>query len=408
MKYVQVVVTFTIIFLLSLGLSARPEYAAKHRITRCTACHVSPVGGGPKNINGKQYGARGFGLSSFAQQDNFSLDYRALYYRPDQGQVNKGGMGSMAAIPAASFPISSDGDSETRLLTSMDLGVFSPTGIREGYLLWKLREGTSFKPQYVLVGRLHAPFGLMNDEHRTYVRMQTNTTWNHFEMGVLLAGNPSESLHYDLFFVNGNKSAGGPPSAGRAETFGTIFNLRWSPRWPVVLGISASSHDKKTISTVNNELKETALVPQTAQSLYAILPINRMTGEKVQMYLNVEYSLAQNWNTDSQFLSYLTTGTNLSTLVAEKSSQGLYVQLGYELSSKWTLIYKFDELLLDRDFPTDYFRRHGFGVDHWLSANTALKMRVETAEAKPEGQDEGTDRGRATLGSFFMLLQASI
>ena len=387
--------------------TARPEFAARHGITRCTGCHVSPVGGGPRNMNGKQYGAHNFALSSFSQQDFLSLDFRGIYYRPDKGHVNSGGMGIMASEISANLPISKSVKNEFRIVTSYNLGGFTGGGgERDAYVLWKTGEKNSLLPQYIAIGRMHPPFGLLTDEHRTYARIQTKTTWNDFDMAVLFSSNPFESLHYDLAFVNGERSGGKKFSNGDAENFGAILNLRWTPTLPVVLGSSFSTYDRKVVSPVGDELVETSSVTATATSMYMILPLDRLTNYSISGFVNVEYSTAENWNFVLE--DNWVTNPDYQALIEDKNSSSFYIKFGYELSQNWLLVYKFDELILDTEFPTDYYQRHGIGSEHHLDANTILKLRVENALARPKGENEGAQRGKGALSGFFALLQVAI
>ena len=158
---------------------ARPEYAARHRITSCTACHYSPAGGGLRTRYGKEYGAHNFKMSSFGQQDWVSADVRFMYVNPQQHQQARGGLAVMAGILGATAPITPEEQkSAIRLVYTHDIAGLA--GALESYVRYRrfADPEVHWYPQYFLLGRFHAPFGLMTDEHRTYTKMQSLSDWN--------------------------------------------------------------------------------------------------------------------------------------------------------------------------------------------------------------------------------------
>src|SRR5882672_1001588 len=72
------------------------QYAARYNINSCTACHISPTGGGPRNVDGKLFGAHNYQANPLLIQPFVSGDFRALYYYPQRPGESKGGMGVMS------------------------------------------------------------------------------------------------------------------------------------------------------------------------------------------------------------------------------------------------------------------------------------------------------------------------
>lgn len=383
--------------------NARIEYAAKHRINRCTACHTSPVGGSLKNVNGKAYGQHGFAANPFANQDLVSADIRMIYFEPENSETNKGGLGIMNGQVGLNAPLMKKGKFpyETRLVYSHNVGGFGGTSPRNAYIRWKFVDDTktSLLPQYTLVGRFHAPFGVVTDEHRTYVRLQNNTTWNDLEMGALFSANPVESVHYDLAIVNGEKTSGSSFGAGRANDWGNIVNLRYAPAWlPMFLGMSYANYSASTDSgNLNNSNPESmsAYTVVAMQRLFSWLPLS----------LIYEYQQSKNWNEDSAFIGYLGAGAYKTTVVNSESVGQLF-RADYQLTEKFNLVYQYDSLLLNRDFTGDTFVRQGLGFRWVIGPNMLLNLRQETALGG--SNTESSLDSRAKQKAFWVVLQVGI
>ena len=118
----QSLVLFIIFLTAALTTQARPEYASRHGINRCTVCHFSPVGGGLRNQYGKVYGAHGFKISKYASQELVSAELRFAHYNPKDRDNSKSGLFAMAGIVGASIPITpKDEATEIRMVYSHDL-----------------------------------------------------------------------------------------------------------------------------------------------------------------------------------------------------------------------------------------------------------------------------------------------
>lgn len=379
-------------------IAARPEYAVKNGVNRCTACHLSPVGGAERNIYGKYYGARDFKPGPFSHQDLISVDARALFYRPEPGVPSqRGGLGWMAGIIGANIPLSQPDESiESRLVLSHGITGFASGQNRNLYLRERFYEDTenSWLPQYVLIGRFHTPFGLLSDEHRSYVRMQTKTTWNDFEMGALISGDLGHSVHYDWAIVNGEKTAGTAPAEDLGVLWGHILNLRFqTPRIPVLIGVSGSSH--KRDADRNSPY---------AGTVYGVISLDRIFGHSFFGSLSGEYSVAKYWNAqiDSRFLQ----DTTYASTIADSQSEAMMVQWTFELSRHWEFLYRYDRLVLDREFPADAFDRHGIGFRHWIGPNIILNGRIEDSTARAPSEEDGT--GKGAVDGFWFVLQVGV
>ena len=383
--------TFLGLSLLAPALSARPEYAARYHVNRCTVCHVSSVGGGVRNKNGKLYGLRNLGVNAFSTQDLISADIRALYYQPEKPSSTPGGLGIMAANVSANVPVhnltlKTPG---LRVVLSENVGGFpgGAGGPRDAYARIKYYSDneTHWYPQYVLLGRFHAPFGVMNDEHRTYTKIQTKTTWHDFEMGAMFSGDPLESLHYDLALVNGKKTGGVSLGSGVATQWGSVLNFRWTPaKLPLVLGFSSSYLDGL----------QGGHSPFSG-SLYSIVTLDKITHYHVRGSVILEYVEAKFWNSSiSNFIS----DSSYQTAVQDSQSTGWWAQFNYELNPRWTLNYKYDQLILDKKFPGDGYIRNGFGFTYVADANVLLKARLEKALATASAEANGSERGALDAG----------
>ncbi len=389
---------FWSVLLLPAIAQARPEYALKIGQNRCTQCHYSPAGGGPKNMNGKYYGAGEFKLSAFSKQEYAGADIKGLYYIPERHTSGRGGMGIMAANIYASLPLVplSSESAEVRLVAEHNLGGFN-SGPRHMYVRWMIRDDSApgWLPQYVVLGRFIPPFGLMFDEHRPYVRIQTNTSWNTgFETGAMLSGNLGDRFHYDLSGVNGQKNQG-QLANNQATLWGALANVRFMARsWPVMIGASGSYHEEE----LNKQ-------PPSAGSVYAMWSLHRSTGNRVPLTLMAEFARAKNWN-GSFVQSFVTDSTGYGAQVTNSESQGVLFQANWDLSARLQLVYRYDRLELNRDFPSDAYERHGLGAKYVFGPLMWALVRVESAEAGHPTEAKGTKVG--AVGAAWAVLSIGI
>ncbi len=382
-------------------VAARPEYALRTGINRCTACHYSPAGGGPRNLEGKYYGSAGFKLSPFSAQQYAGAEVKFLYYSPEKRSEVRNGLAAMAGSVWAAIPLTENERTTTRLVGEQNIGGFTAAGPRHLYLQIADRDGLkkSWIPQHIQFGRMIPPFGLMTDEHRTYVRLQSASAWNqNVAIGLLLSGNPYDSLHYDIGAMNGGPlNDGSRLSAGQASQWAYLGNLRFQPaRGGFLFGLSAVHYDAEV---------GVAKTSRAAQSAYAAFSLHRWTGGRVPATLLAEYAEAVNMN-GTFTNTFVSDVTAYGPSVASTRSKGILGQLNYDLTAKVQLQYKFDSLILDSNFPADAYDRHGFGVKHYFGPNMWFQMRYERATSSRPGEEAGI--GAGAIDAFWTVVNAAI
>lgn len=394
-----------LVFCPMLG-QARPEYAIRHGFTRCTTCHLSPVGGGTRNLMGKSFGLRGFNPGPFATQDVWSLDVRGIYLNNPEGpNTLKGGAGIMAGNLSANLPVTAEeeGKAPLRAVLTHNVGGFpaGAGGPREAYLRWELKDdsATGFSPQYVLLGRFVSPFGIVTDEHRTYTKLQTQSTWNNLDIGALFSGNPSSFLHYDFSLVNGQKTNGTGFGDGNAAVWGSTLNLRlMTSESPVGFGLSGLHYEK---------VKDQDSA--SASAAYMMVSMDRLTWDVFKGSLLVEYVSAQGLNSNIDLARMFTDSAYLDT-VKNSESRGLYALLNWEFSEVLSFCYKYDQYTPNLSFVADSYVRHGLGFKYYFGPNLFTLVRFEKAEAgHPSEQNiSTTPPGLGASDAAWAYLQLSI
>lgn len=395
-----------LIFLLPQELSAKLEYALKIQANRCTTCHSSPVGGGHRSLTGKAFGPKSAPLQSFSEQDIFGFDLRSIAYTPvsTKNDKDRSGLGVMAAIPSVSIPFSATEEGkEWRLVYSHNLGGFqAKANIRDAYLRVKFHDDYRLLPQFISIGRFNPPFGIITDEHRTYVRQQTKTSWDDFEMGILFSGDWSHSLHYDIALVN----TGGGRGFGEELIYkwGAIANIRYMSSWGWVAGSSAFA--RQCLSFKDFEFdKENC---SSAVSLYQALSLDSLTNDWFPGVLLAEVVAGHNTNSYLQGNSFVSSPESLNSVLKDKISVGSLVQLNYNFLPDWTFIVKYDYLTLDWEYRKDAYYRVGFGLRHFFNNQTSLQARYEKAIATPDEEENPQTQALASQDTLWFLLQIKL
>ena len=393
----------SLFFILNHASYAKPEYSARLRTNRCTTCHSSPAGGGHRNLTGKVFGPKSAPLTSFAKQDIFGFDLRGIAYAQLKDTAkSENGVGVMAAIPSVSIPFhKTEEGKEWRLVYSHNIGGFGGFSTpRDAYLRVKLYDDYRAYPQFISVGRFSAPFGLLTDEHRTYVRWQTKSSWNDQEMGLLFSGDWSPALHYDLSIVNGEQTLGSF-GEGRILDWGSILNLRYmatSLGW--IVGLSASAHNIK-------QCAESIKKCSSAVSLYQALSLDGLTNNLFPGMFLAEVVGGYNTNhrlTGQDFVA----NSKYLELLNEKFSIGGRAQLNYNFFADWSFIAKYDYLTLDVEYYGDAYHRIGAGINHFLNNQVQLQIRYEKAIATPDSETSAKKPEKAGQDVIWALLQVKI
>ncbi|MCM2281847.1 MAG: hypothetical protein NDI61_08375 [Bdellovibrionaceae bacterium] len=367
--------------------TARPEYAVRHGINRCTACHVSPYGGGIRTVNGKLYGSRGFQTGPLSKQDLFQFDYRAEFLRAQNGDRKRQGAMLMTANPAAHLPVMKveDGGAETSVNVTYALGEVD-LGLRDAYILIRpVGESRSAASDFVL-GRVIAPFGLATDEHRTFTRIATNTSVNKYEMGGGISGDPLETLHYDLFVSDGFQAKGALPS--REATWAVIANVRTMPfTGPLAIGASHSRHG----GTIADDQD------LTATSLYGVLSLDRLIPGFINGSFQAEWVTARGWN-NSNFnggmSNFFPAGggsaeyTSWAAALSDKTSESIYGLLNWDMTETWTAQLKLDAYMPNNEFRGDVFYRYSGGLRMRLMSNLTTILRYEDSTLTRPGMGD--------------------
>lgn len=377
---------------------ARPEYALQLRTNRCTTCHVSSTGGGHRNLMGKAFGPKPAALETFSQQDVFGVDFRTVLYTPTQKEnreKGKSGMGVMAALPSVSVPFKkSEGGKEWRLVYAHNIGGFGGTSPRDAYLRVQLYEDYRFYPQYISVGRFSAPFGLLDDEHRTYIRQQTRTAWNNKEMGILFSGDWSSLFHYDLAVVNGEQTAGSGFFTNGLTLWGGIVNMRFLFNSGWMVGASASYYTNEKHSSAVSVYQNLSLSSFTAD----IFPGNLIAEAVFGYQVNHRVPPAPLFASDKKYMEE----------VKDSNSFGYKIRWNYDFLTAWQFIFKYDYLLLDVNYTGDSYQRYGFGFRHFFNNQVSAQIRYEHALATPKREEASKIKGMASQNVVWALLQVKI
>ncbi len=366
---------------------ARPEYALKTTTVSCSACHINPFGGGARTIFGKAYGSFGLGIAPYSKQDLFSGDLRAVGYFPQSSKTKVSGFSLMNVQGTLNAPISDE--NQTGLKTNLVVNFASPelnTEPGESFILLEPNP----KLQFVL-GKFVRPFGLLTDEHRTFVRMQTNSSIRDYESGLGFSNEILNTLHLDFTYTTEPISS----KLTQEPVWARLLNVRWTPyAMPIMLGASTSAHERP------NEKDS------QAQSVYGGFSFDRATQYSLPLTLTFEASRAKGWNSKMNRLSnFINSATDsaFQTTITNKTSLGIYSQIMWNIKPHIALIYKFDQLLFDEKYPADAFERHGFGTNWNLNSNLIFQARVEYAKNGRKDLDQST---KNSIDALYFIMRA--
>lgn len=401
MKYNVLAALVSILACLVCLLSeARPEYALLNNYVSCNVCHVSPVGGGIRNLQGKLFGGHSKKTSKITQKvDWLQVDFRTEAFQAKNSATRKGLL-VMTTTPSVNVPVNFDDESGTppmSFVLSYGLGRLD-VGLSESYLLTKLNAESDYSWfDNLLVGRFLPPFGLATDEHRTFTRMATLSTNRDFETGFMLSGTPNYYFHYDFALTNGLQ--GDSPVADDAP-WGAFFAARSIPKLgPVMLGTSYSRHGTQKVR-----------VQPEALDLYALWSLEKSYG-KLPLTLIGEVTWAYGWNNSlintggtggiNNFIP--TTETAWQAGVNESKSQASLLSAQWTMNPSWVWIYRMEQFTPDVNFTADSFYRYGYGAKWFVNGQMNLQARYETAFSTRPGI---TEAGvvRAVGEAYYLLL----
>lgn len=411
MNFLKVILV-PLLLLISHRLMARPEFAASNTYVNCTACHTSPTGGGPRNINGKNYGSHGQWVNELSKKEWFHLDSRMQGFYSKSPLSTRRGLTLMNMTPAGTIPVLTNektGITEATVVVSYGLGL-ADTGVKDSYVLFTPFEDqektTHFTAplRHIMVGRFLPAFGLATDEHRTFTRVQSRSTIIDYEAGINFSGDPVYSFHYDLAFTSGFQSGGQITPAVDDSPYGIFANIRWNPfHSTFFIGTSYMFHGSERVN-----------YPIEATSLYTVYAYDQLmsglfkTPISGSIMLEAVYSQGMNNVTDFPY-RYLTSDffpdsvSSWRDSLAESRSLGTMVQLNYNLNSKWTLLYKQESFIPDLEWKGDQFERHGFGVKYILNSQMDLNFRVERSfSTRPDVTESSGARAANNMG-FIMF-----
>ena len=367
----RVAVLLLAFIILPSAAFARIEYALQSAAVSCVSCHVSPVGGGLRTIAGRQFGMHGHEPTTNSLQEHFQVDFRAIGLVPEHSSDDQAGFGLMELLAAGQYGINRVGEIEprVRIVATYNFGTFA-TGLRDTYLLWRSATGS---PTHLL-GLFPAPFGLVTDEHRTYVRVQSKTTHNDFYMGVLGARDFG-SLHVDGVVANGmqNSAAEGQGRISQGLTAAGILNARWTPTsLPFLLGVSGNINERHG-----------DVADPFAVSAYGAFALSRLFPNLPAAVWQVEGVYSRDWadgslNPEMQRLFF--SDASIEQLASDKASIGALSILQVPLLPKLQLLYKFDYLDLNQDVGDTTFTRHGIGFKYFAESYLTLQLRHEFAD----------------------------
>lgn len=391
MRWIALLLFTLVTFSINEGWS-RPEYAARLHLVNCQTCHYSPSGAGPRNDTGNLYGWKAKQGIWSGEKKFFHLDLRmnALYpQRPDQ---NNNGFSMMGATAGVTAPVTNKNDQlQTLLVVTYDMGSLAANGPRDAYLQFPNEKYGTFT-----IGRFLAPFGMLTDEHRAFTRLQTKTTINDFEMGLMYSLDLFRDLHFDIAitsgFAQGGKFSGGTTTTPEQTSAGFI-NFRYRlPVIPMNIGLSYANHQSLIVKDV-----------QAASLSVAVAPLS------LPFYFLQDIVWAQGWNNqkyNSINMGQFIPGADLALQAAlEKStSLGAGAELGFELNPWWIIQYRYDRVVLDHNYSGDAFQRHGIGFKHFVTATTNVLLRYEKADSSVK--EVPMETVRANKDSFYLIINS--
>lgn len=394
------IILFISFFIVTSTSWSRPEYAVSHQYVNCTQCHQSPLGGGMRNSNGKDYGSHSYWPGQQSKKEWFQIDVRSELVYTKGPTAERKGLVMMTTTPSFAIPItevSSDILYKSTYILSYGLGLLDQ-GLRDSYIKLQSQQALGHT---VLIGRFVPAFGLATDEHRTYTRLQSRSGIIDYEAGLGFSADPIHILHYDLAFTSGLQSGGASLSTNDSP-YAYFANIRLNPMASTsFFGVSHSSHSTMKL-----------IKPLTATSLYSSVSLTplilKMTNKLLPINLLFEFVQSAGWNNtdyNPMMTSYFFPSSAATWYDSLKQSEalGTLFQINYDLTPKWILTYKAETFTPDTQFKGDYFEKHGFGVKHFVNSQMSFNVRVERAFSTRPGITESTNARAASNMGFILF-----
>lgn len=235
-----------------------------------------------------------------------------------------------------------------------------------------------------MFGRFHTPFGLMDDNHRSLIRLQTASEWLHMDIGLLMSANPSSTLHYDIGLLAGKTPVGGTDneiSEGGADDWGAAINIRWLPfQLPIILGGS--------FKLGNQPLDDGMEEKPRAYSAYLVWVFDQFTGSLFTGSMGAEFSQATGWNNSANTGLESYVNSDFLTAVSDKESRGVLFVLKLNYGMHTQFVYRNEFLSLDLDTTGDAYRRQGFELNYLIDAHMRIALRNEISTAGSLGNSK--------------------
>ena len=385
---------------------ARPEYAALTHIVNCAVCHVNPYGSGARTVYGKLYGSRDFRPNWASKQEIVSLDVRGqdYYYQPvSPTNTQSKGVMIMNVIPTVNLPLAPSLDEPAlgNLVLSYNFAAVGQ-GLREAYYLNRFAPTSETAwISAMLVGNFMAPFGLLTDEHRTYTHQMVAMTNREFESGLLVTGDPTYKMHYDLAISSGFAN-GGLGTDSHPDSWGVFANFRHQIRnLPLQVGLSYAI-----------EGTSAANYPLTAGSLYGVFAWDQYA-PKFKGNIQTEIVAARGWNNSSYTTAagdgignfVPSTATNWLGAIQDSTALGFASLANWDLTPHWTIQLKYEQFIPEMNYQGDSFYRTGGGFKYAVNANVNLLARYDHGYVNRPGLSSTDLTSIKAIGdTYFALL----
>ncbi len=381
-----------VVVLLSSNSYARPQYAAAKGMNDCTSCHYSPVGGGHKTVFGKITASHGFTPAKNSMKDLINGEFRALAeMNTEKPSAHAQGATIMSGNISGALDVMENAEGTTHLVAGYDFAGMNNQA-KDVFIRWQAKKRENFAIHHVVVGRFNIPFGIVTDEHYTYVRQQTKSSANDYELGGMISGNLFSSVHYDLAFMQDMQS-GGKSVPNQGTHWGVVPNLRM---------MFATAHIYIGLSGMYYQRPNTKA--PWAVAGYTVWAPN----EKFSLMFEVDYAKNMNDSANNSYLNYFVDSTASATYYAEltdKSSLGAMLRMEYAFNNRWAIYNKIDFLAPDDNYMKDNYLKSVVGVKHYLNSNSNIELSYEKKLVARDGiEDTGVRAGAdllILLGHFW-------